>query len=61
MTYTSKKIEEFSAVINHIEKLQTTYGNHGIFFLCRILVDDEGDFTVQGEAYEKPEETVKNN
>lgn len=41
MVYTSNNIETYSAVLAHIDKLQTSYEQYGISFAVEILTDGE--------------------
>lgn len=42
MTYTSKIINDYNAVFQHVEKLQTTYKGYGIYFDWDVVISEEG-------------------
>lgn len=42
MTYTSNILNEYNAVLSHIDKMKKVYAEYGIYFKYEILINEQG-------------------
>ena len=42
MTYASNILNDYNAVLAHVDKMQSIYAKYGICFLWKVLLNEEG-------------------